>query len=54
MCVTTVVSYLSHSQVWAAQAGRDLVVGGRSNRARYAFEVEVEGVLDGLPEAEAE
>lgn len=50
MCITTVVSYLSHSQVWAAQVGRDLVVGGRTNRARYAFELEMEGIVDSLPE----
>ncbi len=53
MCVTTVVSYLSHSQVWAAQAGGDVLVGGRSNRAKFGFERELDAALDGVPEAGA-
>jgi cytochrome c biogenesis protein len=53
MCVTTVVSYLSHSQVWAAQAGGDVLVGGRSNRAKFGFERELDAALDGVPEAAA-
>jgi len=52
MCITTVISYLSHSQVWAAQVGGDIVVGGRTNRAKIGFELELEGVVDGLPETE--
>ena len=52
ICVTTVISYLSHSQVWACQKGVDIVVGGRSNRARFGFEKEMEEVLELLPEAE--
>lgn len=50
MCLTTVVSYLSHSQVWALQEGMDLVVGGKTNRAKIAFERELENVIEGLPE----
>lgn len=53
MCVTTVLSYLSHSQVWAAQVGGDLVVGGRTNRAKVAFEKELEDMVDALPEVQA-
>lgn len=53
MCITTVLSYLSHSQVWAAQVGGDLVVGGRSNRAKIGFEQEIDEVVEKLPEAAA-
>jgi cytochrome c biogenesis protein len=53
MCITTVVSYLSHSQLWATQIGSDVVVGGRSNRAKVGFDKEIEGVLESLPEAGA-
>jgi cytochrome c biogenesis protein len=48
--VTTVVSYLSHSQVWAAQSGGNLLVGGTTNRAEVAFEAELGELLEGLPE----
>jgi cytochrome c biogenesis protein len=51
MCITTVVSYLSHSQVWAAQAGGDVLVGGRSNRAKFGFEQELEAVVDAVPDS---
>lgn len=50
MCLTTVVSYLSHSQVWALQEGMNLYVGGKTNRAKVAFERELENVIEGLPE----
>lgn len=50
MCITTVVSYLSHSQVWAAQAGSGVLVGGTTNRAKFAFEQELGEVLKAVPE----
>ena len=50
MMVTTVLSYVSHSQVWAAQVGGDVVVGGRTNRAKVLFEQELDRVVEGLPE----
>jgi cytochrome c biogenesis protein len=50
LMITTIVSYISHSQVWALQEGRDLHVGGRSNRATVAFEGELGGILEGIPE----
>ncbi|PSC68118.1 cytochrome c biogenesis [Micractinium conductrix] len=53
LCVTTVVSYLSHSQVWAAQAGSGVLVGGTTNRAKVAFEAELGEVLAGVPELPA-
>lgn len=48
--VTTLVSYLSHSQVWALQQGSTLHVGSRTNRATVQFGKEMEAVLDSMPE----
>ena len=48
LCVTTVVSYLSHSQVWALQQGRAVLVGGRTNRAKAAFRQELAAAAAGL------
>jgi hypothetical protein len=51
MCLTTVVSYLSHSQVWAAQAPNgSVVLGGRTNRAKFGFQQELQQVMDAVPE----
>lgn len=50
LCITTVVSYLSHSQVWAAQAGSGVVVGGTTNRAKIAFQQELAELLGAVPE----
>jgi cytochrome c biogenesis protein len=49
--ITTLVSYVSHSQVWGLQEGDAVVVAGRSNRSKYLFEQELDGVLDAVPEA---
>lgn len=53
MCITTVVSYLSHSQVWAAQAGSGVMVGGTTNRAKVFFEQELGEILEAVPELPA-
>ena len=50
-----VMSYVSHSQIWALQSHGHLYVGGRTNRAQVAFEREVVEILDQLstqPQAE--
>jgi cytochrome c biogenesis protein len=47
--VGVVLSYLSHSQVWAAQDGDRLYLGGRTNRAQVTFERELLGLVDRLP-----
>ncbi|GBF94854.1 hypothetical protein Rsub_08026 [Raphidocelis subcapitata] len=52
--ITTLVSYVSHSQVWGLQDGGAVVVAGRSNRSKYAFEKELDDVIDAVPEAAAE
>ena len=45
------MSYVSHSQIWALQQEGKLFVGGRTNRAQVAFERELlEILLIGLEE----
>lgn len=43
-----VMSYFSHSQVWALQKGETLYIGGKTNRAQVAFEQEILAILDQL------
>jgi cytochrome c biogenesis protein len=43
-----VMSYFSHSQVWALQENNRLYVGGKTNRAQVTFEREILEVLDSL------
>ena len=56
LMVSTLVSYLSHSQVWAWQekggkgGGGRLHVAGRTNRAALGFEQELERALAEVPE----
>lgn len=44
------MSYVSHSQLWALQQGDDLYIGGRTNRAQVIFEREMLALLDQLNE----
>ncbi|MCU0565314.1 MAG: cytochrome c biogenesis protein [Oculatellaceae cyanobacterium Prado106] len=47
-----VMSYVSHSQIWALQtADQGFWVGGRTNRAQVMFEREMIGILDQLDES---
>lgn len=48
-----VLSYVSHSQIWALQTQDSFYIGGRTNRAQVAFEREVLEVLDQLPQLSA-
>jgi cytochrome c biogenesis protein len=43
-----IMSYVSHSQIWALQKSGQLYVGGRTNRAQVAFEREIIDILDHL------
>jgi cytochrome c biogenesis protein len=43
-----VMSYVSHSQVWALEKDGEFYVGGKTNRAQVAFEREVLEMLDNL------
>ncbi len=44
-----IMSYVSHSQVWALQVGSTLYIGGKTNRAKVAFESEIVQILESLP-----
>ena len=50
LMITTLISYLSHSQVWALQQGSYVYLAGKSNRAIYQFEKELDEVKDAVPE----
>lgn len=54
LMLTTIISYLSHSQVWALQDGTWLLVGGKSNRAKLDFERELNDLLDLVPEVKTD
>ncbi|MEC4815809.1 MAG: cytochrome c biogenesis protein [Scytonema sp. PMC 1069.18] len=43
-----VMSYFSHSQIWALQKDSHLYVGGKTNRAQVAFEREMLDIFDTL------
>jgi cytochrome c biogenesis protein len=43
-----VMSYVSHSQVWALKTEKGFFVGGRTNRAQVTFEREMIEILDQL------
>ncbi len=53
LMLSVMMSYVSHSQVWALQEGNMLYLGGRTNRAQVVFEREMLEMLDTL-EATAE
>jgi cytochrome c biogenesis protein len=48
LMVGVLMSYVSHSQIWALRQGDKLYVGGRTNRAQVVFERETLGILDEL------
>ncbi|XP_047323634.1 cytochrome c biogenesis protein CCS1, chloroplastic [Impatiens glandulifera] len=50
LMLTTCISFLSHSQVWALQDGTRVVVGGKTNRAKVEFPDEMNLLLDLVPE----
>lgn len=54
LMVGVIMSYVSHSQVWALATPGKLYVGGRTNRAQVAFERELLGVLEHLGQPEGE
>jgi cytochrome c biogenesis protein len=49
--LSVLMSYLSHSQIWALETAGKLYVGGRTNRAQVSFEREVVEILDKLAES---
>lgn len=48
LMLSVMMSYVSHSQIWALQKGDKLYVGGRTNRAQVTFEREVIEILEQL------
>ncbi len=48
LMIGVVMSYFSHSQIWALQQGDRFYIGGKTNRAQVTFERELLEVLDGL------
>ncbi|HAX76329.1 MAG TPA: cytochrome C biogenesis protein CcsB [Cyanobacteria bacterium UBA11372] len=48
LMVGVMMSYVSHSQIWALQQDGSLYVGGRTNRAQVAFEREIIEILEQL------
>src|SRR4028119_53275 len=51
LMLSVLMSYLSHSQIWALETDGKLYVGGRTNRAQVSFEREVVEILDRLAES---
>eukprot|EP00210_Caulerpa_lentillifera_P002205 g2119.t1 len=54
LMITTLLSYLSHSQIWALQNGRDLHLGGKSNRLGFLFDQELSTIIDMVPDSGSE
>ncbi|KAI9124218.1 hypothetical protein K1719_005518 [Acacia pycnantha] len=50
LMLTTCISYLSHSQIWALQDGTTVIIGGKTNRAKAEFPDEMNSLLDKIPE----
>jgi cytochrome c biogenesis protein len=48
LMIGVLMSYISHSQVWALEADDKFFVGGRTNRAQVAFERELLQIMDAI------
>lgn len=48
LMVGVIMSYISHSQIWALQEGDRFYVGGKTNRAQVTFERELIEILEQL------
>lgn len=48
LMISALMSYVSHSQIWALQKDGKFYIGGRTNRAQVAFEREAIEMLDRL------
>ncbi|MBR8826315.1 MAG: cytochrome c biogenesis protein [Gomphosphaeria aponina SAG 52.96 = DSM 107014] len=48
LMVGVVMSYVSHAQVWALEAGDRFYLGGRTNRAQVSMEKEMMAILEQL------
>ena len=52
LMVGVLMSYVSHSQIWALETGDRFFFGGRTNRAQVTFERELLQVIDALENPE--
>ncbi|MDJ1183870.1 cytochrome c biogenesis protein [Roseofilum casamattae] len=52
LMISTIMSYFSHSQIWALQQGDRFYLGGKTNRAQVTFERELFQVLEALKTTE--
>ncbi|MEM8672327.1 MAG: cytochrome c biogenesis protein [Cyanobacteria bacterium P01_G01_bin.67] len=50
LMIGVVMSYFSHSQVWALEQDHHFYFGAKTNRAQVSFEREILGVIDSLNE----
>ncbi|KAI3446069.1 hypothetical protein Pfo_002734 [Paulownia fortunei] len=50
LMLTTCISFLSHTQIWALQDGTTVVIGGKTNRAKGEFSDDMNFLLDQVPE----
>jgi len=48
LMISVMMSYVSHSQIWALKDGDRLYIGGKTNRAKVTFEREIVSILDDL------
>jgi cytochrome c biogenesis protein len=53
LMIGVVMSYISHSQIWALKTADKLFIGGRTNRAQVSFEKELVTLLDEVTKAPA-
>jgi cytochrome c biogenesis protein len=54
LMISVLMSYISHSQIWALEETGKFYIGGRTNRAQVAFEREMLEILDGLESSKLE
>ncbi len=48
LMISVMMSYVSHSQIWALEKGDRFYIGGKTNRAQVTFEREVIGIIEEL------
>ena len=48
LMISTLLSYVSYSQIWAFKKNENLYVAGQTNRAIYYFERHFNGMLIGV------
>ena len=54
LMIGVVMSYFSHSQIWALETDKGFYFGGKTNRAQVNFEREILDVIDNLSEGTKE